>query len=116
VNPKRAEAQAVLDELSAEYVGRPGISRSPMFGSVGLRLNGRFFAFIGREGVLVVKLPADLARPLVASGQAAAVRVGRNPTREWVGLSMPSDGRSDEWAGHLAAAYQHAKSETGADV
>ena len=116
MNPKRAEAQAVLDELSVEYVGRPGVSLSPMFGSVGLRLNGKFFAFVGRDGVLVVKLRPDMAGALVASGRAAAVRVGRNSTREWVGLPMPPGGRSEEWAVFLAAAYEHAVSGVGSAV
>ena len=110
MNPKRAEAKAVLDELSVEYIAQPGVSLAPMFGSVGLRLNGRFFAFVGRDGVLVVKLRREMAGELVASGRAAAVRVGRNRSREWVGLPMPPNGRSEEWAGFLAAAYEHAMS------
>jgi TfoX/Sxy family transcriptional regulator of competence genes len=108
MKPVRAEGQAILDRLATEYAGRRGIDRAPMFGSVGLRFGEKFFAFVGRDGALVVKVPEALAGELVASGRAVAIKAGRNATREWVGLPIPADGRTDEWAALLAEAYAYA--------
>ncbi|MGH2466933.1 MAG: hypothetical protein ACRDGL_04290, partial [Candidatus Limnocylindrales bacterium] len=70
---RRADAQRVFDALAVAYLGRPGVSQGPMFGSLGLRAGGRFFAFVGADGQLVVKLPAGEAAELVASGRARPV-------------------------------------------
>lgn len=107
---RRASAQAVFDDLAAEYADRPAVGRGPMFGSLGLTASGHFFAFVGREGQLVVKLPAAHAANLVAAGEATAVRAGRNATREWVGVLLPADGAADRWRELIAAAYQYALS------
>jgi hypothetical protein len=108
MSPERAEGQAILEMLAAGYDNRPGVDRAPMFGSVGLRFRDRFFAFVGRDGALVVKVPERRAGELVASGRAAAIRAGRNATREWVGLPVPRDGRAGEWTALLAEAYEYA--------
>lgn len=44
---RRAGAQRILDELALDYVDRIDVNRAPVFGSEGLRVNARFFAFIG---------------------------------------------------------------------
>jgi hypothetical protein len=108
MTPERAEGQAILDKLATRYASRPGVDRAPMFGSVGLRFRDRFFAFVGRDGALVVKVPELRARELVASGRAVAIRAGRNATREWVGSPVPRDGLSEEWATLLTEAYEYA--------
>ncbi|MGH2512433.1 MAG: hypothetical protein ACRDGQ_07080 [Candidatus Limnocylindrales bacterium] len=109
---RRAESQRVFDTMAVDYVDRPGVSRAAMFGSLGLKAGGRFFAFVGGEGQLVVKLPAHEASGLVEAGRATAVRAGRNPTREWVSLAWPTDGAAGEWSDVLAAAYRYAVSLT----
>lgn len=83
---RRAEAQRRFDILAVGFIDRPGVSRGPMFGSIGLRAGDRFFAFVGRDGRLVVKLPPAQAATLVSAGEAAPVRAGRNLTREWVAV------------------------------
>jgi len=108
MTPERAKGQAILDRLATAYAGRPGVDRAPMFGSVGLRHKERFFAFVGRDGALVVKVPESLAAELVASGRATAIKAGLHATREWVGLPLPADGRTDAWAAALAQAYEFA--------
>ncbi|MGI8887449.1 MAG: hypothetical protein ACR2GB_00510 [Nocardioidaceae bacterium] len=47
---RRAASQDRFNILTTDYAGRPGVSRGRMFGSDGLRVNGKFFAFIGGEG------------------------------------------------------------------
>jgi len=43
-----------------------------MFHSEGLTTHGKFFAFIGRDGQLILKLPEQEAAALIADGHAAA--------------------------------------------
>jgi hypothetical protein len=110
---RRAAAQGILDELALDYAHRTDVDRATMFGSEGLRVNARFFAFVGSEGQLIVKVPADQASALVASGEATAVRAGRHATREWIGVPVPDD-RDDveRWRGLLADAYRFVASLT----
>ena len=109
----RAAAQAVLDRLSGDYIVRPGVERDRMFGSDGLKVNGKFFAFIGREGRLILKLPASQAADLVAAGKAEPVTIGSRKTREWVGLPMPgAPGDTAEWKRALADAHSYVAAVT----
>lgn len=104
----RAAAQAVLDHLSQDLLGAPGVERDRMFGSDGLKVNGKFFAFVGREGRLILKLPPQQAADLVAAGHAHPVSIGRRRTREWVGLPMPDPPRDTaEWDRALADAHRY---------
>lgn len=75
-----------------------------MFGSQALRVVGKVFAFIGREGALVVKVPAERATGLVEDGTAARVQIGRNPAREWISLPLTA---TDRWQGLLAESFRH---------
>ena len=78
-----------------------------MFGSSGLRTNGKIFAFVGTAGELVVKVPSDQASELVAEG-ATRVRIGRNPAREWIGVpAQPDADRTDLWRDLLDDAYRY---------
>ena len=105
---RRAAAQQTFDTIAAEYVDAPEVSRAVMFGSNGLRCRDSFFAFVGRDGDLIVKLPAGDASALVAEGQATAVRVGRHAAREWVGVPHPEDrGGIDRWRELMAAAHRY---------
>jgi hypothetical protein len=109
----RAAAQAVLDRLSGDYIVRPGVERDRMFGSDGLKVNGKFFAFIGREGRLILKLPARQAADLVAAGKAEPVTIGSRKTREWVGLPLPgAPGDTTEWKRALADAHSYVAAVT----
>lgn len=111
---RRAEAQQRFDILARDFLDRPGVSRGPMFGSSGLRAGDRFFAFVGREGRLVVKLPAVQAAALVSTGEAAPVRAGRNVTREWVSVAFSDDEEGVErWWRLLTDAHSHLTGGTG---
>jgi TfoX/Sxy family transcriptional regulator of competence genes len=105
---RRAESQEAFDRLAVAYLDQQGVSQGPMFGSQGLLRNGKFLAFVGRAGDLVLKLPEHEATDLVTSGQATAVRAGRNATREWVSVPMPAGGKLDRWRELLADAYAYA--------
>jgi TfoX/Sxy family transcriptional regulator of competence genes len=105
---QRAASQEVFDHLAVDYLNLPGVSQGPMFGSQGLLRNGKFFAFVGRAGDLVLKLPEHQATDLVTAGEASAVRAGRNATREWVSVPMPAGRKLDRWRDLLRDAYQYA--------
>jgi hypothetical protein len=110
---RRAEGQRRFDVLARDFLDWPGVSRGPMFGSSGLRADGRFFAFVGRDGRLVVKLPPGEAAALVSAGEAEPVRAGRNRTREWVAVRFSDDREGAEWRRLLAEAYAHLTGRTG---
>ena len=108
---RRAEGQRLLDSLARDHFERPDVSRAPMFESLGLRGDGTLFAFVGAEGHLVLRLPPEQAASLVANGEAAQVRIGRNPARAWVSVPMPTaeDGPA-RWRALLRDAYGDARS------
>lgn len=85
-NPGSAEA--LFGEIAASYRDLAGVTAGTGFGSSpGLRVGGRIFAMLAR-GELVVKLPANRAAELVASGAARPFEStpGR-PLREWVAVT-----------------------------
>ncbi|MEV6284847.1 hypothetical protein [Kribbella sp. NPDC051770] len=106
MRPERRRGQELLDQLAEAYDGVPGVDRAAMFGSEALRVLSRgepkVFAFVGREGELVVKLPGPRVKELRA-GDGREVRVGRNPAREWVGLPYSDD--PQRWRDLLAEAH-----------
>src|SRR3954468_14204433 len=104
---RRAAAQTLFDGLSDEFVLKTDVNRALMFGSTGLRRGDKFFAFVGRAGDLVLKLPEEQAAALVASGEATAVKAGRNPTREWVSVPLGAGGDTTRWRELIGEAYQY---------
>ncbi len=106
----RARGQQLLDELAAAYDDVPDVDRAPMFGSEALRVGRKVFAFVGREGQLIVKLPAPKVAELLAAGEAEPVHVGRNPTREWAGLPYSED--HTRWRDLLTEAHEFVAAAT----
>lgn len=105
---RRAHGQRLLDHLAADYANRSGVDRATMFGSTGLRVEGRLFAFVGTDGQLIVKVPAARAAALTATGKATPVRIGRHPAREWISIPLPASEEDREcWSALLSDAYSH---------
>jgi len=110
---RRAEGQRLLDDLAADYSGRAGVDRALMFGSTGLRIGGKFFAFVGADGDLIVKVPAVRAAAVRAHGEASPVQVGRNATREWISVPATAvEGPAGLWREVLSDAYHHVASSS----
>ncbi|GAB3819660.1 hypothetical protein [Kribbella italica] len=110
MHPDRRQGQELLDELAAAYDDVPDVDRSLMFGSEALRVapdsgarSSKVFAFVGREGELILKLPAPRVAELLAAGEAEPVHIGRNQTREWAAVPYPTD--PTRWGDLLAEAH-----------
>ncbi len=88
-----------LVKLMSAVSGRPDVTIGRALANMGLMTGGKLFAFIkdtnGKEGGLVLKLPAARIDALVESHGAARFERGQGtPMREWV--VVPASG-SDDW-------------------
>lgn len=94
---------AALYDLVSELPEHPPVLRGRMFNGEGVTVNGRFFAFIGRNGDLVAKLPESRVHELVAERTGAPVVMGRRTMREWARL--PAEAGVGVWSEVLDEAY-----------
>jgi hypothetical protein len=72
-----AASVGALTALVSELPAHPPVTPGRMFNGDGVQVRGRFFAFIGRNGDLIAKLPAPRVLELV--GQQAGAPVVRAP-------------------------------------
>lgn len=96
------QASDIFDAIGADYLTRPGVDIGPMFGSEGLRIRGKVFAFQGYRGGLIAKLPEARVSALEASGRAERMVMRERAMREWV--FVPEDA-ADLWPGVVAEAF-----------
>jgi len=89
-----------------EAFGRDGrVSQTKMFGSVGLKVNGKVFA-IFYKGKFVAKLPGKRVDAIVASGKGDYFDPGHGrPSKEWLAVS----GESPPWTGLAKEVYRFVK-------
>ena len=81
---KFPESYAVFDPIVAEYTTRDDVELGRMFGSEGLSVRGKVFAFVGFSGGLFAKLPEARVGELIAAGDAEPAVMRDRPMREWV--------------------------------
>jgi hypothetical protein len=98
------EASDVFDDLAADYAGCPGVAVGRVWHHDGLKVDGKIFAMVVRER-LVIKVPAPDAAALVEAGDGVAFepRPGRK-MREWVVLEAVD---AEVWRPLVAAAYRY---------
>ena len=98
---------AIAEQVSADAP----IEVGTMFRSPGLRTGDKIVAFLGHENNLIVKLPPDTAKALVANGRAAPVTMGARTMREWVGVAAGSDPDSTlaEWTSLVRQALAYVR-------
>ncbi|MFF2493416.1 hypothetical protein [Agromyces sp. NPDC058064] len=102
----RDDGFALLGEFAPELLAEPGVAFGRMFGSEGLSVRGKFFAFVSSHGDLVVKLDADR---IAASELDNMVMRGR-PMREWA--VVPAAEGVDRWREVAREAYAFVDSIT----
>jgi hypothetical protein len=100
-------AREVYDELTDDLLYDPAIGRATMMGYPCLRLAGRFLAsYDDKLGGLVVKLPRERIRALIASGDGEPFAPAGRVFREWVVVPRVDRAR---WEALLAEAVDFAR-------
>lgn len=80
------ETEAVVKATMEEYLSRPGVTETVMFGSPGLKTDGKYFALLVRKK-LVVKLPKEKVQKLVETGKGDYFDPGHGrKMKEWIEL------------------------------
>ncbi|WEO78522.1 hypothetical protein BJQ94_05650 [Cryobacterium sp. SO2] len=95
---------AVLQALVAELPAHPPVTLGRMFNGDGVKVREKIFAFIGRNGDLVAKVPEPRVLELVSLHTGAPVVMGRRTMREWVRL--PAKAGVAAWGEVLDEAYR----------
>jgi hypothetical protein len=101
------DVDARFDELAGHFEALPGVERGKMFNGDGLKVNGKFFAFVAGEGRLVVKVPETQAVALKEAGQAGPMSTGRGTMREWVGVPLADAPEPDGWLPLVRDAHRY---------
>lgn len=90
------DAERQFAQASEAQLRDPRVSLGKMFGSQGLKVNGKVFAMLVK-GKLVVKLPRARVDALVSAGQGEYFDPGHGRLmKEWVALKPRI---RDEWSG-----------------
>lgn len=90
----REAAQSSFERLATLQSARADVGRRRMFGHDGLTVNGKFFAFLDRDRLLL-KLPRAKMGALLADGHATSA-VSVSPTMtNWV--AVPYGSRAADW-------------------
>ncbi|WP_336632328.1 MULTISPECIES: TfoX/Sxy family protein [unclassified Microbacterium] len=96
------DPRAVFDDIAAEYMVLPGVDIGPMFGSEGLRIRGKVFAFLASGQSLIAKLPEARVSEFDASGRAERMTMRDRAMREWV---LVGPDALDLWPTVIAEAF-----------
>lgn len=100
-----ARGHELFDPLADAYLQRPGVDIGQMFGTEGLRVRGKVFAFVGSGGGLIVKVPAARASELADSGAAPRMVMRGREMREWV--TVPPEAGADAWGALMSEAFAY---------
>ncbi|MBN9176746.1 MAG: hypothetical protein J0I43_05190 [Microbacterium sp.] len=96
------DADEVFEEIAALYLAHEDVDIGPMFGSEGLRVRGKVFAFQGHRGGLIAKLPEARVTELEAGGRAERMVMRERAMREWVFVGADA---ADLWPDVVAEAF-----------
>jgi hypothetical protein len=98
-----AASVEALHALISELPPVPPVTEGRMFNGDGVKVRQRFFAFIGRNGDLIAKLPEPTVREFVAQGSGLPVVMGTRTMREWA--RFPVEAGVGTWSEVLDQAY-----------
>ena len=99
-----ARAHGVFDPIAQEFLDRDDVDIGPMFGSEGLRVRGKVFAFVASGGELLIKVPEARADELVAAGTAERMVMRERTMREWV---VVDPNAPERWAPLIGEAFAY---------
>ena len=102
VEAAKRRAHEILDPIADELLARPGVDIGAMFGSEGLRIRGKVFAFVSFQGALALKLPAERVDELDGDDGMQRMVMRERPMREW--LTVPVHA-AERWPGLVDEAY-----------
>lgn len=98
-----ARGRAIFDPIAERLCALADVDMGRMFGTEGVRVRGKVFAFVAHEGSLVVKLPEQRIGELTADGIAAPMIMRGRPLREWAEISPDA---AETWAALIDEAYR----------
>ena len=82
------------DDLTAEFLAKPGVTLERAFSRISLMVGGKLFVSAGHGGLLI-KVSADRVAELIATGQGQPFSTGGNRVmREWVVAAPSTDWRA----------------------
>jgi len=91
--PSAADA-ARWDDLTVEFLAKPGVTLERAFSRISLMVGGKLFASAGHGGLLI-KVPAERVAELIANGDGQPFSTGGNRVmREWVVVTPATDWRA----------------------
>ncbi|WP_353108826.1 hypothetical protein [Gordonia sp. (in: high G+C Gram-positive bacteria)] len=102
-------AHDVFDPLCDKLFARPNVDIGPMFGSEGVRVLGKVFAFVAGRGELVVKLPSDRIDALIDTGIGARMEMRGRVMREWMHVGLD---HTVHWESLMTEAHDFVRSIT----
>lgn len=85
------KARAIWDDLVPRFETRTDVALQRMFGTVGLGIRGKVFAFLGKEGDLIAKIGEDRTAELETDGVGERKVMRGRPMREWVSLQIENE-------------------------
>lgn len=84
------ETESIVMAAMKEFMIRPGVTETVMFGSPGLKIDGKYFALLVRSR-LVVKLTKEKVQSLVETGKGDHFDSGQGrKMKEWIELDPKS--------------------------
>ncbi len=89
------DARALYDGLVAEGLLQPDVAVGRALQNDVLQVAGKIFAFL-KDDRLVVKLPAERVRDLVAAGGAVPFTSGGRVMKEWVCVDAPPEAPGED--------------------
>jgi hypothetical protein len=98
--PEQLDGRERLDAIVADELSDAGVDQGRMFSTIGWRRGGKVFAFVGRSGELMIKIPEDRVRALVDAGVGEPMSIRERTMREWVRIRESAD-----WAPLVVEAY-----------
>lgn len=98
-----ARAHAIFDPIAETLCTLPDVDMGRMFGTEGVRVRGKVFAFVAHQGGLVVKLPEQRIGELAADGVGAPMVMRGRPLREWAEISPDA---TETWAALIDEAHR----------